>query len=140
MELNYQRCPDDEMKVLSAELSTGVLGESVTLGVAELVTDVQMKGCIYGVTLAIKGGVEDDFVSKAALGLLSQMGGDIHALCPVIGILCECFALMTGGKVVLGKDGLVNIYPAKDCIPLLRGYFDGREQGLDRQDEEEEVG
>lgn len=137
MELNYKRCPEDETKVLSAEFPAGVLGESVTLGIAEIVAALQMKGCIYATTLAIKSGVEDDFVSRTALGLSEQMGDDIHALCPVIGILCECFALMTGGKPVLGKDGQVNIYPAKDCPPLLRGYFDGREQGWDRQDEGE---
>ncbi len=138
MGLNYKRCPEDDEEVVLVELPVGVAGGSMALGIAEIATVLQVKGSIYATTLAIRSGVEDDFVSKVALALVHRMGDDIHALCPVIDILCECQALMTGGKVVLGKDGQVHIYPTKDCSPLLRGYFDGREQDLDRQDKKGE--
>lgn len=129
MELNYQRCPEDNAKIISASIHMTHQNEQVVLGLAEIATSLQMKGSVYATTLAIKGGVPDDFLSRCAASLASQMGGDIHALCPVIQILCECFALMASGKAVLDKDGQVSIYPSKECPKWIRGYFDKKMEG-----------
>jgi len=123
MELNYDRCPEDDAKLILATIQMTSTGKHVTLGLAELATALCMKGSIYAATLAIKGGVENDFIGKCASGLASQMGGDIHALCPVIQILCECFALMSGGKVTTDKEGLVSVYPSRQCPKWMHEYF-----------------
>lgn len=123
MDLNYQRCPEDDARVISATIGITGSNDVAELGLAEIATSLQMKGSIYATTLAIKGGVPGDFLSRCAAGLASQMGSDIHALCPVIQVLCECFALMAGGKTVLDKDGQVCIYPSKQCPDWMRGYF-----------------
>lgn len=124
MDLNYQRCPKDDAKIISADIGVSNSGKRVELGIAEIATALQIKGCIYATTLAIKGGVTEDFIARVALGLAQQMNGDIHALCPVIGMLCECSALMQGGTTAFDKYGLVNVFPSKQCPPWMRGYFD----------------
>ena len=126
MDLNYRRCPEDQAKVMSTDVDVGS-GRIVTLGLAEIVTALAMKGALYTTTLAIKNGVPNDFVGRAAIGLRHQVGADDHVLCPVMDILCECFALLNGGKVVVDKEGLVDIFPARPCPTWLRGYFDQRE-------------
>ena len=123
MDLNYQRCPEDDAKVLTATLGVSRGGQTVELGIAELATSVQMKGSAYATTLAIKSGVTYDFVSRVASSLSAQMGEDVHALCPVLGILVEAMALMTGGYSTLDDNGLVNVYPDKDCAPWMKEYF-----------------
>lgn len=124
MDLNYQRCPKDDAKIITATLGISHSGRVVELGLPEIATSLQMKGAVYATTLAIKGGVTQDFVSRVAAGLASQMGEDVHALCPVIGMLVEAFAMMMGGYTSLDKDGLVNVYPAKDCPPWMKAYFE----------------
>lgn len=135
MELNYQRCPEDDAGVMTADLAVSDGGE-VELGLSEIATTLQLKGSIYSTTMAIKGGVTDDFVDRVAAGLARQMDNDIHALCPVISILCKTFALLSGGRDVLGKDGLLNVYPSKECPPWMRGLFESIEKSKDREDEE----
>lgn len=128
MELNYQRCPEDRANVIGASIEVPGPGkDSIELGISEIATCLQLKAAIYGMTLAIKNGVTDDFVSKVAAGLASQMGDDIHALCPVIGALCECFALLQGGKVVLDDEGLIGVEPSKDCPSWMQRYIDEEE-------------
>lgn len=124
LDLTYQRCPDDAAGVISAEVGVDGQGRKVEFGISEIATVLAMKGTIYGTTLAIKGGVTGDFVSRVALGLFKQMGDDIHALCPVLSILCECSALMSGGKAVFGQTGLVEIFPPQPCEEWLKKYFD----------------
>lgn len=124
MELNYLRCPQDDAKVITATLGISNSGTVIELGLPEIATAVQMKGLVYTTTLAIKGGVTQDFVSRVAGGLCSQMGEDVHALCPVISILVETCALMNGGYTALDQHGLVNVYPSKSCPGWMRGYFD----------------
>lgn len=124
MDLNYQRCPEDDAKVITSTLGISNSGQVVELGIAEIATALQMKGLIYATTLAVKGGVTYDFVSRVAAGLASQMGEDTHALCPVIGILVESFTLMNGGYTALDKHGLVNVYPSKDSPPWMKAYFE----------------
>lgn len=124
MDLNYLRCPEDKAKVITATLGISNSGRVVELGLAEIATSLQMKGLIYATTLAIKGGVTQDFISRVAAGLAGQMGDDVHALCPVIGVLVETFTMMNGGYTALDKDGLVNIYPSKDCPPWMKTYFE----------------
>lgn len=124
MDLIYQRCPGDTAKVLSADIAVDGQGRKVELGINEIATALIMKGAIYGTTMAIKGGVTEDFVSRVALGLSKQLGDDIHALCPVLGILCECSALMAGGKAVFDKSGLVEVFPPQQCEAWLKKYFD----------------
>ncbi len=125
MELNYQRCPEDEAKILTADIIVGQ-GKVVELGLPEIVTSLALKASIYSATLAIKNGVTEDFVSRVAVGLAHHMGGDIHALCPVMGMMMECFALMGGGHSTLDEEGLVDVFPRKECPPMLRGYFENR--------------
>jgi len=127
VELNYQRCPEDPARVIGASIEVPGLVEPVELGIAEITTCLHLKGSIYGVTLAVKNGVTNDFVSKVAAGLAQQMGDDIHALCPVIGILCECFALLQGGKAVVDDEGLIGVEPSKDCPAWMRGYIGNEE-------------
>jgi hypothetical protein len=124
MDLVYQRCPDDAAKILSAEIATDGMGRKVELGLSEIATALIMKGAIYGTTMAIKGGVTEDFVSRVALGLSKQLGDDIHALCPVLSILCECSALMAGGRAVFSQSGLVEVFPPQQCEAWLKKYFD----------------
>lgn len=126
MDLSYQRCPEDNAKVMSAEIALDG-GQVLHLGLPEIATGLQMKGCVYSTTLAIKGGVPGDFVARTAVGLSKQLGVDVHALCPVIGVMCECHALMLGGKVVVGEDGQISIFPGKACPAFLHGYFSNRE-------------
>lgn len=136
MDLNYQRCPEDSTKVISATLPVGNGSQQIVLGMPEIATALQLKGALYSLTLAIKGGVTDDFVDRVAAGLARQMGDDIHALCPAIGILCKTLALMGGGKAVLGKDELLSVYPNKQCPPWMRGLFESIENSKDGKDEE----
>ncbi|KKM27662.1 hypothetical protein LCGC14_1572490 [marine sediment metagenome] len=126
MDLTYQRCPEDAAQVLSAtlEIDLGPSGKKIELGIHEIASILMMKGMIYGTTLAIKGGVTEDFVSRVALGLSKQMGDDVHALCPVLGMLSECSALMGGGKAVLSKEGLIDVFPSQQCEEWLKKYFD----------------
>ena len=128
MDLNYNRCPEDTARVIGATLEIGPKkGDNVEIGLSEIATCLALKGAIYSMTLAIKNGVTDDFVSKVAIGLAQQMGEDVHALCPVIGALCECFALMQGGKVVKDDEGLIGVEPGKDCPNWMQGYIDEEE-------------
>lgn len=124
MDLNYQRCPEDDAKVITATLGISNSGKVVELGLSEIASSLQMKAAIYTISLAIKGGVTEDYVSRVAAGLCTQMGEDVHALCPVIGVLVECFAMMNGGYTALDKHGLVNVYPSKDCPPWMKLYFE----------------
>lgn len=124
MDLTYQRCPKDDAKVITSTLGVSNSGQIVEIGIAEIATSVQLKGTIYATTLAIKGGVTSDFVSRVAASLASQMGDDVHALCPVIGILVEAFALMNGGYTVLDSYGSVNVYPPTDYPPWMKAYFE----------------
>ncbi|KKN80404.1 hypothetical protein LCGC14_0329970 [marine sediment metagenome] len=130
MNLNYQRCPEDDARVLTASLAISG-GQQIDVGLGEIATTLQLKGSIYSATVVIKGGVTDDFIDRVATGLAKQMGEDIHALCPVISILCKAFALMAGGRAVLDKEGLLNVYPSKECPPWMRGLFESIEESKD---------
>ncbi len=130
MDLNYQRCPEDDARVLTANLAVSN-GQQTNIGLSEIATTLQLKGSIYSTTVAIKGGVTDDFIDRVATGLAKQMGEDIHALCPVINILCKAFALMSGGRAVLDEEGLLNVYPSKECPPWMRGLFESIEKSKD---------
>lgn len=123
MDLTYQRCPEDDAKIITATLGMSNEGREIELGIAEIAASLSLKGAIYSMTLAIKGGVQSDFVSKVAAGLISQMGDDRHALCPILGVLIEAIALSSGGYSALDGNGLVNIYPSKDCPPWMKEYF-----------------
>lgn len=123
MDFIYTRCPKDDAKIITANLGVSNNGRVVELGVAEIASSVALKGVIYTLTLAIKGGVAPDFVSKVAAGLSSQLGEDQHAICPVLGALIESAALMSGGYSVLDETSLVHIYPSKECPAWMREYF-----------------
>jgi hypothetical protein len=134
VELTYERCPEDDARIISAEIGVSASGQAVELGVAEVSASLALKGAIYAVTLAIKSGVTEDFLSRTAAGMATQMGTDIHALCPVIRILCECFAVMSGGPTRLDDDGLLTILPPEGCPPWMEVFFSGPE---DEEDGEE---
>ena len=130
MELNYQRCPEDDSKMLTSSLEVSD-GQQIDIGLAEIATTLQIKGSIYSTTAVIKSGVTDDFIDRVAAGLAKQMGEDIHALCPAISIICKAFALMSGGRAVLDKEKLLNVYPSKECPPWMRGLFESIEESKD---------
>ncbi len=123
MDLNYLRCPLDTTKIISSVSGLSTSGRLVEIGLPEIASALSLKGALYATTLAIKNGVADDFVSRVATSLATQMGTDVHALCPVIGILVECMAVMTGGKAALDEKGRMNVFPSKDCPAWMKGYF-----------------
>lgn len=131
-ELNYQRCPEDDGNIITCEIGRSQAGKPVLLGIPEVATSLTLCGATYGVTLAVKTGVSDDFIARCAAGLALRLDNDVHALCPIISILIETSALMHGGKMAFDRTGQVAIFPTPDCPEWMKGYMN--QQMEDRDD------
>lgn len=130
-ELNYARCPEDDGNLITCEIGQSRSGKPVLLGIPEIATSLFLVGSTYGVTLAIKTGVSDDFIPRCAAGLALRLDNDVHALCPILSILIETSALMHGGKMAFDKDGQVEIFPSDDCPAWMKGYFNQQMESPD---------
>ena len=122
-ELNYQRCPEDDGNIITCMIGRSHSGKEVNLGIPEVATSLILCGATYGVTLAVKTGVSNDFIARCAAGLALRLDNDVHALCPIISILIETSALMHGGKMAFDPEGQVEIFPSSDCPVWMRGYM-----------------
>ena len=123
-ELNYQRCPEDDGNLITCEIGRSRSGRVMELGNPEIGTSLILLGATYGVTMAVKSGVPNDYIARCAAGLALRLGEDLHALCPIISILVEASALMHGGKMAFDKEGLAEIFPSDECPEWMSGYFD----------------
>ena len=131
-ELNYQRCPEDDGNIITCEIGRSQSGKAVCLGITEIASSLILHGATYGITMAVKTGVSNDFIARCAAGLTLRLDQDVHALCPIISVLIETSALMHGGKMAFDAEGQVEIFPSADCPAWMRGYME--QQMEDRDD------
>ncbi len=102
-------------------------GQSVTIGLPEIASSVAMKSAACTVTLAMKGGVTNDFILRTALGVKNQLEPDLYALVPVMEIVCTTLALTCGAEVIVQDSGELKLVGIEECPGWLQQYFsDGR--------------
>lgn len=129
LELRYDRCDGDPIRLIMAEVGQTLDGTMVTVGIPEIASALALKSATYTITMAMKGGVTEDFNLRTALAFGGQIASDVHAIVPVMDILGYTLALFHGARVqYAGGDATcptLKLINTEKCPDWLQWYFRG---------------
>lgn len=137
-ELNYDRCPNDDMKVGVAKVGENPkTGAAVELSINGIASVIAVQSAMLTLSASMKAGHEQDFLEKTALVLFEKLDSDPHAICPLLTICSMCLVLLQGqASVGFDDEGNVVISPSEDLQdggPLC--MYDLDEENDDESDE-----